>query len=442
VKKRNLKEIFLGLFVGARRRAGDKPPGDSFEASSARAEAISETGGRLSQMPPGPPADWLAKRSGGPPAHWVERVRQAAPELLQEQEKEKAVVTAPLQQPKQLQRKPAIPAPMRLERSTPTRSLRQDQPGCGADFPASSDRSVAEFQSERTTRSFSFAAPRELISVNSRRRGADAEEKLSKIECSQLPEMASAFGARGPAAASVVRCDTVAEAGNQPAASFVPEIHIGGDDYQNGAKLPRSKGSADPIYAGAPEPGIAIEIDPRENVEAPQFQIGDLADYRDQPQVRKEPDIWRLKSPEPASVKPVKVTRRETPSWKRAQAKVTSRRYNDAGSSSSMPDARRATRYPDVTHREVRRMPVSHELFVFDSGCRKTEKREEEATKPIEPLTAQDQRLTSYHIPADRWPALFEASTADYFDDAMAAWRELSHRRRLAREQAGSLWSE
>ncbi|MGH9754232.1 MAG: hypothetical protein ACREA2_15750 [Blastocatellia bacterium] len=63
-------------------------------------------------------------------------------------------------------------------------------------------------------------------------------------------------------------------------------------------------------------------------------------------------------------------------------------------------------------------------------------------TKPIGPSAAQDQRAISYDVSADRWPALFEASEDDYFDDAMTAWRELNHRRRLASEQAGSLWNE
>ena len=49
---------------------------------------------------------------------------------------------------------------------------------------------------------------------------------------------------------------------------------------------------------------------------------------------------------------------------------------------------------------------------------------------------------TSYDVSEGRWPALFESSADDYFDDAMAAWRELSRNRRLAREQAGNLWSE
>jgi len=65
------------------------------------------------------------------------------------------------------------------------------------------------------------------------------------------------------------------------------------------------------------------------------------------------------------------------------------------------------------------------------------------ASKQFAPhFITSDQPPISYDIPAGRWPALFESSEDDYFDDAMAAWRELSHRRRLAREQAGSLWSE
>ena len=109
MKKRNLKDVFLGLLAGVRRRAGDKPPGDSMEASAARAEAKSETGGRLSQKPPGPPADWLAKRSGGPPAHWVERVRQVTPEMMRNEKRDEADATSQLQDPRRIQRKSAAP---------------------------------------------------------------------------------------------------------------------------------------------------------------------------------------------------------------------------------------------------------------------------------------------------------------------------------------------
>jgi hypothetical protein len=67
---------------------------------------------------------------------------------------------------------------------------------------------------------------------------------------------------------------------------------------------------------------------------------------------------------------------------------------------------------------------------------------EEEVARLIEPAAAQERQVTSYSAPSDRWPELPEAPSADYFDDVMAAWRDLSHRQRLVREQAGSLWSE
>jgi hypothetical protein len=119
----------------------------------------------------------------------------------------------------------------------------------------------------------------------------------------------------------------------------------------------------------------------------------------------------------------------------------------------SMPSDERVTRYsdaiqqrgadhPDVIHSGTMGAPERSERFAFYSNHRQAPKREEEVTKPIGPSAAQDRRAVSYDVSTDRWPALFEASEDDYFDDAMAAWRELSHRRRLAREQAGSLWNE
>ncbi len=78
----------------------------------------------------------------------------------------------------------------------------------------------------------------------------------------------------------------------------------------------------------------------------------------------------------------------------------------------------------------------------FDLGCAGAGRTEDEAAKPVEQADAKDRPVASYGAPPDRWPALSEASSADYFDDVMAAWRELNRRQRLAREQTGGLWSE
>jgi hypothetical protein len=99
-------------------------------------------------------------------------------------------------------------------------------------------------------------------------------------------------------------------------------------------------------------------------------------------------------------------------------------------------------RFPDVTHREPRRSSPGHNRSALKSGYRRVVNGGEESTEPIEPQFTRDQRAASYGVSVDRWPALFEASPDDYFDDLMAAWRELSHNRRLDREQAGGLWSE
>jgi len=124
------------------------------------------------------------------------------------------------------------------------------------------------------------------------------------------------------------------------------------------------------------------------------------------------PSVEVPESPIPISVEPVKVTQRL------------------------------ATRYPDRANQEARKAPFPYEGASFDSGRRQVTKREDEVATPIVSQVAQDRRAISYDVSAGRWPALFESSEDDYFDDAMAALRELSHRRRLAREQAGSLWSE
>jgi len=104
------------------------------------------------------------------------------------------------------------------------------------------------------------------------------------------------------------------------------------------------------------------------------------------------------------------------------------------------------SRYPDVIRREAlkpeteRDQPVSR--LDIKSGYRQVMKREEEVAKPISPQVARDRRAETYDVSVGRWPALFEASHNDYFDEVMAVWLELSHSRRLSREQAGDIWSE
>ena len=121
-------------------------------------------------------------------------------------------------------------------------------------------------------------------------------------------------------------------------------------------------------------------------------------------------------------------------------SKVVSRQDSDLKSQAPDHAAGQVTRFPDVIQRETRRAPVRNKRFAFDSGKRQAREKESEVMKPIESPAAQD--WPSYNVSADRWPELPGAGADDYFDDVMAEWRELSHRRRLTGEQTGSLWSE
>ncbi|HKQ92229.1 MAG TPA: hypothetical protein VJZ77_16335 [Blastocatellia bacterium] len=145
---------------------------------------------------------------------------------------------------------------------------------------------------------------------------------------------------------------------------------------------------------------------------------------------------------------------------------------------------RQVVSYFDVSRAEAQRAQVSADRVALDLGDGKAEWAEESVTNPVEPVTGQvrlterqDKSFaahrcdassllascdsetgaskqispnfitstpapTSYDVSEGRWPALFEPSADDHLDDAMAAWRELSRNRRLAREQTGSLWSE
>jgi hypothetical protein len=145
---------------------------------------------------------------------------------------------------------------------------------------------------------------------------------------------------------------------------------------------------------------------------------------------------------------------------------------------------RQVVRYQDISPMEAQSASVRYDRVALASSDGNGEGREEVVMKPVELATAQD-RLTmrqekgfvphkrdascllashdretgagkqlaphfisstttpnSYDVSAGRWPALFESSADDYFDDAMAAWHELSRNGRLTREQAGDLWSE
>jgi hypothetical protein len=446
--------MFLGLFVGARRRSGDKPPGDSFKASPARAEAISETGGRLSQKPPGPPADWLAKRSGGPPAHWVERVRRVAPELLQDWKKDEVVTAPPPQPPKRIRRNSTPPAPLRLERPAPAPRPPLDSPR----KPVMQTGSRPDDRRRPGGRMQEPSLP--SFTVNTRKRDADNSEKNSK----EPPEL----------------CDTDSTA-------------LFGDHYTaNQLQIGKATDRLNPSFrnnlcANAPlrELGLGEESfsQRRKGANASKVllraeqAIGELDKDEGRRQVREDtPEqknngrkninrhaehSWNFQTgaerpefPTPSAIEPVKVTRQQV------------------------------IRYPDAYQAEARRSPVRHEGVALDSGDGKAEGREEVIANPVGPATWQDRQTTrpdksfaadrrlascllapgagdtgaskrlaphfitsdqppiSYDISAGRWPALFESSDDDYFDDAMAAWRELSHCRRLAREQAGSLWSE
>ena len=454
MKKRSLKEMFLSLFAGARRRAGDKPPGDSFKASPIRVEAMGETGGRLSQKPPGPPADWLAKRSGGPPAHWVERVRRAAPELLQDWNKDEVVIAPPPQPPKQIWRNSTAAPPLRLERPAPAQRPSLDSPR----KPVVQTGSRSDDRRRLGGRKQEPSLP--SFTVNTRKRDADNSEKNSK----EPPEL----------------CDTdsTVRFGDHSTATH---LQIGkatallNPSFRNNlcANAPmRELGSGEERFLQRRKGANASKVPLRaeQSIGEPDKDEGRRQVREDTPErknngrkniSRHAEHSWnfptgaeRSEFPTPSAIEPVKVTRQQV------------------------------IHYPETSQVEVQRAPVRHEGVALDSGDGKAEGREEVVANPVGPATVQDRQTTrpdksfaadrrlascllapgagdpgaskqfaphfitsdqppiSYDIPAGRWPALFESSEDDYFDDAMAAWRELSHRRRLAREQAGSLWSE
>ena len=477
MKKRNLKDIFLGLFAGARRRAGDKPPGDSIEASSARAEAKSETGGRPSQKPPGPPEDWLAKRSGGPPAHWVERVRPTAPEMLRIGKRDETDATSRRQDPRPVQRKSAAPAPLRLERPEPASRSSLDSPQ--NPIILTEPRPDDHWQPGRRKQESSLPA----FPVNIQKRDADDLGKNSKespelrvtestirsgdhavaprLQNGDAPARADLSIQRNICAFAPLREQGLSESkflqeskdANVSKGLFSAEQAIGAPGKDEGGRQVREDTADDPGNHQPLKDDGAETFSWRQNSE--QESAGQKNVNRRAEQLQNFPTgAERLEFPTPPAIETIKVIRRQV------------------------------TPYPDISRAEAQRSPVSYDRFALGSNDGNGEGREEVITKPVELAAGQD-RLTkrpdkgfaahrrdtsrlpashdgetggskqlaphfitstptpiSYDVSAGRWPALFEPSTDDYFDEAMAAWRELSRDRRLAREQAGNLWSE
>src|SRR5262249_54775646 len=153
-------------------------------AYPALADATSKADEQLTETLADPHEAWLAKRSSGPPPHWVERVRQDAPELLQDQEKDEAGAAIRIQPPVQLQQKPSPPGPLRLERPTATLSSQQNQSRGrdiserSANYPPSTDRSTdrskVEFHGARDAGGLSPDLPQEPIAESGTRPGAQS----------------------------------------------------------------------------------------------------------------------------------------------------------------------------------------------------------------------------------------------------------------------------
>ena len=473
MKKRSLKEIFLSLFAGARSHADDKPMGDSFESPSARAQAISETGSRLMQKTPGPPADWLAKRSAGPPAHWVELMRRATPEMPRNGKRDEADATSQLQDLRQIQRKPA--PPLRLERPAPAsrssldstrkpirrtesrpddqrRSGRRKQEPSLLSFPVNKQKQDADDLGKNSNQS---PAPRDTTV-----RSGD-HTVATQLQTVEAPAQAKPNLQENICAIAPLRKPELDEASCSQERKDVTAS-------KTLFKIEQATGSPD-IDEGRPQVRKVVADDGAEAFSRPTFSYRQNYEQENvgqknsgQKNVNSWPEHLRNFSTgaehrefqTPSAIGAVEVTRRQVVS------------------------------YFDVSRAEAQRAQVSADRVALDLGDGKAEWAEESVTNPVEPVTGQvrlterqDKSFaahrcdassllascdsetgaskqispnfitstpapTSYDVSEGRWPALFEPSADDHLDDAMAAWRELSRNRRLAREQTGSLWSE
>jgi hypothetical protein len=445
MKKRNLKAIFLGLL--SRRRAGDKSsPGRSMpgapqdvaatrsrieaaasdqKAPQARAETISATGGRLPQTPPGPPADWLAKRSSGPPSHWAERVRPAAPELLQDCERSAFEAAPPPRPPRQvLLRPPQSQGPA----LAPVSTRRPEQPSA-----ATSDRARHEFRKQEPPAPSSSAGAQKGDAELSDRR----TDKPPRFGPSRLANNSGTIWKIVPRISASVGRATESPRMSPPVPLKVGRaVAIEPQEAAEMAAAPLLEVQAVAAPASLPSdnvrrPNVAGPSGPaRKDQLTRSSRNGDEYDF---PRGAPAPSEMRricdgdeaplhipIISAGPSRI--VKFSRRQTPKPENAS------REN-------------ITRYSEVIRREDRSLPVSPDWPAFNSGSRRV-KNMKEVTEPMKPRAAQDRPDASYDVSPGRWPELLQSSPGDYFDDLMAVLRELRHNRRLAGEQAGNLWSE
>src|SRR5262249_28504515 len=331
-------------------------------AYSALAEATSKADDQLTETLAGPPEAWRAKRSSGAPAHWVERVRQDAPELLEDQEKGEAGAAIRIQPPIQLERKPSPPAPLRLERPTArlssqqNRSRGRDISERSANYPASTDRSTdrskAEFQDARDARGLSTDSPQEPIAESGTRPGA--RSRLRRQGQEPAPTSLSVSSQkRGAAAGEKISKESPKSRG---ADSTVRSVHF----EARKAQAPAQEDSR--VLMGG------YETVSHKASESPQSIIGQPAERQEWREVRKDRGGESVESQKPLATRPAEVTQRKETSRNRGASKVVSRR--DADLKSQAPDhaAGQVTRFPDVIQRESRRAPGRNKRLAFDSG--------------------------------------------------------------------------
>jgi hypothetical protein len=461
VKKRNLKAIFLGLL--SRRRVVDESPLDpgttgatpdgaaarsrigpaesNQKAPSASAEGVSETGDRITRKPPGPPADWLAKRSSGPPTHWVERVRLADPALLQNLERDEAGATAPPQPTGQIQlgRTPAPPPQSRRPAQAPPLRLQKPAPSPRPiGEPEQSGRGMVEFATDGPGRPESRRqeSPAPTYFVDAQK--GDTDDGGTNCQIVPRAQLQADLGLKGLAPSESTQI-------------FAPEAQ----EILTGSESPQMSSAPTPPR-NIDKAAVAPLVLPPDNVRRPSGTEPHSQTWVDSSELIQS----SRNSDEPAfsRVEPVASgapdhcrssdEHEATPGIPIISAATAQFGEFSVGQNTEQENV---VRYPDGIRREIRRSAAGYEQLPFISGYRQgtkngVTKREEGVTQPVglefAPESAADLRVTPYGVSAGRWPALFDATPEDCFDDLPAAWRELNHNRRLDREQAGDLWSE
>lgn len=368
------------------------------EPAASRQLAVTPTEARDSLSVPetGPPAHWLSRVSSAAPAHWVERVQNAAPELPRVVEREN---TEPTAGPPRTTPSVKPIAPLRLEQPrAPVSSFVESL----ADSPVRGSKPGTEV-AESTDR----VDPLHAQKGEESERVEKPERSQARIDDQTEPRP---LGQAQPQTATEYSGGSSTFGANRQSNVAQPRYEQTDRQAQRVRRIPqRSQQGTSSIRATATQPP---EINP-----ASQVSPG-------QEQVREKSAVHPLSlqvSPPPAANQAISPAARYT-------ASQSKRGYALEGTDGTTAKKRRAD--------ESSPAPTAG----YSMGARAAMTEAWESS-----VSEIDHRFSAIFpppSPADPWPELPRPSEVRHGDEIAEALRVWARRRKLEREQTGSIWSE